>query len=92
MHNFLDYFWHFAILALISFFGAMLTSLIGNEAGVTPIGSTIFAGIWCGACTSIAYHFGNEEWSSAKYLIAAEYAGVAVGTALGALVFLCPGT
>ena len=88
----LDKLYHFGVLALIAFVGAMLTGLIGNEVGVTPIGSIIFAGIWSGACTSLAYHFGNEEWSAAKTLIILEFVGTIVGAILASLVFIFPGT
>ena len=88
----LDKLYHFGVLALIAFVGALLTGLIGNEAGVTPIGSIIFAGIWSGSCTSLAYHIGNEEWSVAKTEIILEFVGTIFGAILASFVFIFPGT
>lgn len=88
----LDKLYHFGVLALIAFVGGLLTALIGNEVGVTPIGSIIFAGIWSGSCTSLAYHIGNEEWSVAKTEIILEFVGAIFGAILASFVFIFPGT
>lgn len=84
-----NYFFNIFISAIVCFFAAALTFLVGNEGGVTA--GAITAGITYGLITSLAYCFGGmmqEDGGkfNGKRLLAMLISGVIGGTLGGLLI------
>lgn len=78
-------FFNFFLPALVAWFCATVTFLIGRS-----VGAATFAGVCCGAALALAYEFGKNEGFKLKYVLT-ELIGGVLGGALGGLMFLANG-
>lgn len=84
----MDRMFKFGVPAIVAFFCAVLTFLVGNEVECGSVAAAVVSGLYCGLAASLGFEMGKNEWNKESLFTVA---GGVVGGVLGGLMFMCLG-